>query len=30
MIKAQRGYQANARALSYADQMMGIANGIIR
>lgn len=30
MIKAQRGYQASARALSYADQMMGIANGIIR
>ncbi|MCM3693258.1 flagellar hook-basal body protein [Neobacillus niacini] len=30
MIKAQRGYQANARALSYADQMMGISNGIIR
>jgi flagellar basal-body rod protein FlgG len=30
MIKTQRGYQANARALSYADQMMGIANGIIR
>lgn len=30
MIKAQRGYQANARALSYADQMMGIANGIMR
>jgi flagellar basal-body rod protein FlgG len=30
MIKAQRGYQASARALSYADQMMGIANGIMR
>lgn len=30
MIKTQRGYQANARALSYADQMMGIANGIMR
>ncbi|WP_419955434.1 flagellar hook-basal body protein [Neobacillus niacini] len=30
MIKAQRGYQANARALSYADQMMGIVNGIMR
>jgi flagellar basal-body rod protein FlgG len=30
MLKTQRGYQANARALSYADQMMGIANGIIR
>ncbi|WP_342429519.1 flagellar hook-basal body protein [Neobacillus sp. FSL H8-0543] len=30
MIKAQRGYQANARALSYADQMMGVANGIMR
>lgn len=30
MIKAQRGYQANARAVSYADQMAGIANGIIR
>lgn len=30
MIKAQRGYQANARALSYADQMMGISNGIMR
>ncbi|MBM4764116.1 flagellar hook-basal body protein [Bacillus sp. B15-48] len=30
VIKAQRGLQANARALSYADQMMGIANGIIR
>lgn len=30
MIKTQRGYQANARALSYADQMMGIANGILR
>ncbi|WP_053365291.1 flagellar hook-basal body protein [Bacillus sp. FJAT-27245] len=30
MIKAQRGFQANSRALSYADQMMGIANGIMR
>ncbi|MFJ5716448.1 flagellar hook-basal body protein [Neobacillus sp. NPDC093127] len=30
MIKAQRGLQANARALSYADQMLGIANGIMR
>ncbi|WP_462410714.1 flagellar hook-basal body protein [Neobacillus sp. Marseille-QA0830] len=30
MVKTQRGYQANARALSYADQMMGIANGIMR
>lgn len=30
MIKAQRGYQANVRALSYADQMMGISNGIMR
>lgn len=30
MIKAQRGYQANARALGYADQMMGVANGIMR
>jgi len=30
MIKAQRGYQASARALSYADQMMGIANNIMR
>jgi flagellar basal-body rod protein FlgG len=30
MIKAQRGLQANARALSYADQMMGIANNIYR
>lgn len=30
MIKAQRGLQANSRALSYADQMMGIANGIFR
>jgi flagellar basal-body rod protein FlgG len=30
MLKAQRGYQANSRAISYADQMLGIANGIIR
>jgi flagellar basal-body rod protein FlgG len=30
MIKAQRGLQANSRALTYADQMMGIANGIFR
>jgi flagellar basal-body rod protein FlgG len=30
IIKAQRGLQANSRALSYADQMMGIANGIFR
>lgn len=30
MIKAQRGLQANSRALSFADQMMGIANGIMR
>ncbi len=30
MIKAQRGLQASSRALSYADQMMGIANSIIR
>jgi flagellar basal-body rod protein FlgG len=30
MIKAQRGFQANSRALTYADQMMGIANGIFR
>lgn len=30
MISAQRGFQFNARALSYADQMMGIANGIMK
>lgn len=30
LIKVQRGYQANARALSYADQMMGISNSIYR
>lgn len=30
MVKTQRGLQANARALSYADEMLGIANGIIR
>jgi flagellar basal-body rod protein FlgG len=30
MVKTQRGLQANARAISYADQMLGIANGIIR
>ncbi|MFZ7944676.1 flagellar hook-basal body protein [Neobacillus sp. 19] len=30
MIKAQRGLQANARSLGYADQMLGMANGIMR
>ncbi len=30
LVKIQRGYQANARALSYADQMMGISNSIFR
>lgn len=30
MISAQRGFQFNTRALSYADQMMGIANNIVK
>jgi flagellar basal-body rod protein FlgG len=30
LIAVQRGFQMNARALSYADQMMGIANNILR
>jgi flagellar basal-body rod protein FlgG len=30
MITTQRGFQFNSRSISYADQMMGISNGIIR
>ncbi|WP_066067164.1 flagellar hook-basal body protein [Neobacillus soli] len=30
MISTQRGFQFNSRSISFADQMMGIANGIIR
>ncbi|MEH7335177.1 flagellar hook-basal body protein [Neobacillus drentensis] len=30
MITTQRGFQFNSRSISYADQMLGIANGIIR
>ncbi|MCM3763605.1 flagellar hook-basal body protein [Neobacillus niacini] len=30
MITTQRGFQFNSRSVSFADQMMGIANGIIR
>nr|WP_245203664.1 flagellar hook-basal body protein [Ammoniphilus resinae] len=30
MMIAQKGFQLNSRAISYADQMMGIANGIFR
>ncbi|MEO2076730.1 MAG: flagellar hook-basal body protein [Bacillus sp. (in: firmicutes)] len=30
MITTQRGFQFNSRSISFADQMMGIANGIIR
>uniref|UniRef100_A0A942SV08 Flagellar basal body protein n=2 Tax=Neobacillus citreus TaxID=2833578 RepID=A0A942SV08_9BACI len=30
LMTSQRSYQMNARAVSYADQMMGIANGIVR
>lgn len=30
MITTQRGFQFSSRSISYADQMMGIANGIIR
>ncbi|MEH7504899.1 flagellar hook-basal body protein [Neobacillus drentensis] len=30
MMTTQRSFQMNARAVSYADQMIGIANGILR
>lgn len=30
LMTTQRGFQMNARAVSYADQMIGIANGILR
>jgi flagellar basal-body rod protein FlgG len=30
LMVAQRGYQLNARAVSYGDQMMGIANNILK
>lgn len=30
MMTTQRGFQMNARAVSYADQMMGIANNIMK
>ncbi|PLS01438.1 flagellar hook-basal body protein [Neobacillus cucumis] len=30
MITTQRGFQFNSRSISFADQMMGISNGIIR
>lgn len=30
MMATQRGYQMNSRAISYADQMMGIANSILK
>ncbi|MDR7235689.1 flagellar hook-basal body protein [Neobacillus drentensis] len=30
LVTAQRGYQLNARAVSYADQMSGIANSILK
>jgi flagellar basal-body rod protein FlgG len=30
LITTQRGFQMNARAVSYADQMMGIANNILK
>jgi flagellar basal-body rod protein FlgG len=30
LMTAQRGFQMNARAVSYADQMSGIANNILR
>ncbi|MEH7073149.1 flagellar hook-basal body protein [Neobacillus drentensis] len=30
MMSTQRSFQMNARAVSYADQMIGIANGILR
>lgn len=30
MMTSQRGFQMNARAVSYADQMLGIANGILK
>jgi flagellar basal-body rod protein FlgG len=30
LLVTQRGFQLNARALSYADQMLGIANGIMK
>lgn len=30
LITAQRGFQMNARAVSYADQMTGIANNILK
>lgn len=30
LLLTQRGFQLNSRAMSYADQMLGIANGIMR
>jgi flagellar basal-body rod protein FlgG len=30
LMTAQRSFQMNARAVSYADQMMGIANNILK
>ncbi|NMD69127.1 flagellar hook-basal body protein [Bacillus sp. DNRA2] len=30
LLLTQRGFQLNARAMSYADQMLGIANGIMK
>ncbi|WML56321.1 flagellar hook-basal body protein [Neobacillus sp. PS2-9] len=30
LMTTQRGFQMNARAVSYADQMIGIANGILK
>lgn len=30
LMTSQRSFQMNARAVSYADQMMGIANGILK
>ncbi|MEW8985721.1 MAG: flagellar hook-basal body protein [Bacillus sp. (in: firmicutes)] len=30
LLLTQRGFQLNARAMTYADQMLGIANGIIK
>ena len=30
MMTTQRGFQFNSRSITYADQMMGISNGIIR
>jgi flagellar basal-body rod protein FlgG len=30
LMTSQRSFQMNARAISYADQMLGIANGIMK